>query len=305
MTLQDYEVLPEQNRVRLDKLLTEINPTYSRTQVQAWIDQEKVTVNGEVVKANYKCLTNDQIKWSIPEVEAMNIERENIPLDIVYEDQDILVVNKPRGMVVHPSAGHQSGTLVNALLFHCNHLSELNGKERPGIVHRIDKDTSGLLVVAKHEQAHIHLAEQLASQKVERRYEAVVHEVIEHEHGLVDAPIGRDPKDRQKMAVVDQGKPAVTHFHVLQRYKKYTHIACQLETGRTHQIRVHMKYIGYPLVGDPKYGRRKTLVINGQALHANALGFTHPVTNKWMHFDVKAPAAFQKLFDQMEKPIDR
>jgi len=301
MSLQDYEVLPEKNRIRLDKLLAEINPTYSRTQVQGWIDQGLVTVNGEVVKANYKCLTNDRIKWTIPKIEVMKIEKENIPLDIVHEDDDLLIVNKPRGMVVHPSAGHQHGTLVNALLYHCDQLSELNGKERPGIVHRIDKDTSGLLVVAKHEQAHIHLAEQLAAQKVERRYEAVVHEVIEHEHGLVDAPIGRDPKDRQKMAVVDQGKPAVTHFHVLHRYKKHTHIACQLETGRTHQIRVHMKYIGHPLAGDPKYGRRKTLDINGQALHANGLEFTHPVTNEWMQFEAEAPAAFQRLFDQLEK----
>lgn len=301
MTSHDYEVLPEQDRIRIDKLLAEVNPTYSRTQMKSWIEQSLVTVNDEVVKANYKCFTGDQIKWTIPEVQPVVIEKENIPLDIIYEDQDVLVVNKRRGMVVHPSAGHTKGTLVNALLYHCDHLSEMNGIERAGIVHRIDKDTSGLLVVVKNEQAHIHLAEQLVAKKVERRYEAIVHGVIEHEQGLVDAPIGRDPKDRQRMGIVDQGKPAVTHFHVLRRYQKYTHVACQLETGRTHQIRVHMKYIGYPIVGDPKYGQRKTLDINGQALHAKGLGFTHPTTNEWMQFEVEAPTPFQEILLQIEK----
>ncbi|MGY0692316.1 RluA family pseudouridine synthase [Virgibacillus sp. FSP13] len=301
MMKQQYEVKAEQNKIRIDKLLAEINPDNSRSQVQTWINQDMVTVNDKIVKANFKCQPGDVVKWSIPETAPLSIKPEDIPLDIVYEDHDVIVVNKPRGMVVHPSAGHASGTLVNALLHQCSDLSGINGVERPGIVHRIDKDTSGLLVVAKNDLAHASLAEQLQAKDVERKYEAIVHGVIEHENGLIDAPIGRDPKDRQKMGIVEEGKPAVTHFKVLNRYQHFTHVECQLETGRTHQIRVHMKYIGYPLVGDPKYGPRKTLNIDGQALHAKILGFTHPRTKEWLYFQVNAPKVFQDLLTQIEK----
>ncbi|WP_029270622.1 RluA family pseudouridine synthase [Virgibacillus alimentarius] len=301
MTQQNYKVLPEQHHMRIDKLLAVINPEYSRSQIQSWISQKFVTVNEKVVKPNYKCAEGDKLKWKVPEKESFSVEGEDISLSILFEDEDLLVVNKPAGMVVHPSLGHQRGTLVNALLFHCDHLSELNGIERAGIVHRIDKDTSGLLIVAKNEATHIHLAEQLVAKKVERIYEAIVHGVIDHENGLVDAPIGRDPKDRQKMGIVDQGKPAITHFHVLKRFKNFTHIKCQLETGRTHQIRVHMKYIGHPLAGDPKYGPRKTFDIGGQALHARSIGFTHPTTKEWMHFKAEAPSKFKELLTQLEK----
>src|SRR5690606_11564893 len=285
MSLQ-HVVTEKENKLRIDKLLADINPEQSRSQVQGWITKGLVKVNNEIIKANYKCQVGDIITWNTPEIETLDIEPENIPLDIVYEDQDLLVVNKPKGMVVHPSAGHQSGTLVNALLYHCNDLSGINGVERPGIVHRIDKDTSGLLVVAKSDKAHISLAEQLANKDVERKYEAVVHGEINHDTGMIDAPIGRDPNDRQRMSVVDNGKHAVTHFQVLQRFNDFTHVECQLETGRTHQIRVHMRYIGFPLVGDPKYGPRKTMDTNGQVLHAKVLGFRHPITDEWLRFEV-------------------
>lgn len=301
MTSQQHVVTETENKIRIDKLLSNVVTNTSRSQVQSWITSEHVLVNGEIVKANYKCQTGDEISWTIPESKPLNIEPENISLSIVYEDSDLLVVNKPKGMVVHPSAGHQNGTLVNALLYHCEDLSGINGVERPGIVHRIDKDTSGLLVVAKNDQAHTSLSEQLAAKDIERKYEAIVHGVIEHETGLIDAPIGRDTNVRQKMGIVDNGKPAVTHFRVIQRYNDFTHVECELETGRTHQIRVHMKYIGFPLVGDPKYGRRKTLEVNGQVLHAKSLGFTHPTTNEWLYFEEKPPAYFHELLAQIEK----
>jgi 23S rRNA pseudouridine1911/1915/1917 synthase len=296
-----HTVTDTENKMRIDKLMAEINPEQSRSQVQGWITKGTVLVNDEIVKANYKCQTGDVITWEIPEIEPLQIEPENIPISILYEDKDLLVVNKSKGMVVHPSAGHQSGTLVNALLYHCHDLSGINGVERPGIVHRIDKDTSGLLVVAKNDKAHSNLAEQLANKDVERKYVAIVHGEINHDSGMVDAPIGRDPNDRQRMAVVENGKHAVTHFHVLERFKEYTYVECRLETGRTHQIRVHMRYIGFPLVGDPKYGPRKTFDIGGQALHAKVLGFTHPTTGEWLHFEVDAPAYFQELLGKLEK----
>ncbi len=300
MTLNQHTVLETENKIRIDKLLSNL-VSESRSQVQSWITNEHVLVNGETIKPNYKCQTADEISWQIPEPEPLNIEPENIPLQVVYEDSDLLVVNKPKGMVVHPSAGHQNGTLVNALLYHCNDLSGINGVERPGIVHRIDKDTSGLLVVAKTDLAHTNLSDQMATKNIERKYEAVVHGVIEHETGLIDAPIGRDKNDRQKMGIVDDGKPAVTHFRVIRRYENFTYVECQLETGRTHQIRAHMKYIDFPIVGDPKYGRRKTLETNGQVLHAKSLGFNHPRTNEWLFFEKESPAYFKELLLQIEK----
>lgn len=296
-----HTVTSEQNKMRIDKLLTALNEERSRSQIQLWISDGYVTVNGNPVKANYKCESGDEIEWRIPEVKKMEIEPEEIPLDIVYEDDDLLVVNKPRGMVVHPSAGHHSGTLVNALLHHCDDLSGINGVERPGIVHRIDKDTSGLLIVAKNDQAHLSLSEQLSKREVDRIYIALVHGAIPHGTGMVDAPIGRDPKNRQRMAVVDDGKHAITHFRVMKRFPDYSFIECKLETGRTHQIRVHMNYIGYPLVGDPLYGPRKTLDLNGQALHAKEVGFTHPTTGKWMHFSTDIPEYFSEALKIIEK----
>lgn len=301
MTREQHMVTAEQNKIRIDKLLADLLPDVSRSRIRSWIDQELVLVNGKVAKANYKCWSGDTIEWMIPDIQPLSLEAENIPLDILYEDCDLLVVNKPKGMVVHPSAGHKSGTLVNALLFHCDDLSGINGVERPGIVHRIDKDTSGLLVVAKKDAAHASLADQLAKKDVERKYEAIVHGVISHETGVIDAPIGRDPNNRQRMAVVEGGKKAVTHFSVMTRFKNFTHVACRLETGRTHQIRVHMKYIGHPLVGDSKYGPSKTMSAGGQALHAKTLCFTHPSTNEWLQFEADVPKEFADLLERIEK----
>jgi 23S rRNA pseudouridine1911/1915/1917 synthase len=296
-----HTVTPEQDNERIDKLLVELNPDRSRSQVQTWIKENYVSVNGEEIKPNYKCKVDDEIKWSIPEVKPLELEPENIPLDILYEDRDLLVVNKPKGMVVHPSAGHGTGTLVHALLYHCEDLSGINGVERPGIVHRLDKDTSGLLLVAKHDQAHQHLSDQFAEKKVERKYVALVHGEIPHETGIIDAPIARDPKHRQRMAVVDSGKNAVTNFRVLKTFPDYSYIECSLETGRTHQIRVHMKYIEYPIVGDPLYGPRKTLDVNGQALHAKKLGCIHPRTKEWIEFESDLPEYFSDVLERIEK----
>ncbi|WP_164215393.1 RluA family pseudouridine synthase [Virgibacillus sp. YIM 98842] len=301
MSVFHHKVTKELENIRLDKLLADINEGYSRSQVQDWIAKGIVTVNSVTVKANYKCQPDDLIEWRIPEIQPVKIEPENMELSIVFEDNDLLVVNKEKGMVVHPSAGHESGTLVNVLLYHVDQLSTLNGVERPGIVHRLDKDTSGLLVIAKNNNTHQDLADQLAERKIIRKYEAIVHGRIPHEKGVIDAPIGRDPKDRQKMAVTDNGKPAVTHFRVIQSYPGYTHAECQLETGRTHQIRVHMKYIGYPVVGDPKYGPRKTMDAGGQVLHAKTIGFTHPKTKKWMEFTEAAPDTFYDILAYIHK----
>lgn len=301
MTLQQFDVTDKQNNIRIDKLLTGLHKEYSRSQVQTWIKQELVQVNGSIVKANYKCQSGDRIEWDTPERKKFEVIPENIPLDIVYEDSDMLVVNKSKGMVVHPAVGHATGTLVNALLYHFPELPRNNEVERAGIVHRIDKDTSGLLMVAKTDLAYSSLTEQLLEKDVERKYDALVHGVIDHENGLIDAPIGRDPNNRQKMGIVEQGKSAITRFNVLARYHRFTRVECQLETGRTHQIRVHMKYIGYPLVGDPKYGSRKTLDTGGQMLHAKSLGFHHPRTKKWLRFEAEIPAIFHQSLQQIEK----
>ncbi|KGX88520.1 RluA family pseudouridine synthase [Pontibacillus litoralis] len=301
MNEQQYNITQEEQGTRLDKWLTGHLEETSRSQVQSWITDGHVLVNGQSVKSNYKCQLGDDIEWSIPEPEPLEIQPENIPLDIVYEDEDVIVVNKPKGMVVHPSAGHESGTLVHALLYHCTDLSGINGVMRPGIVHRIDKDTSGLLMVAKNDKAHASLAEQLVNKTVDRKYIAIVHGEISHEYGTIEAPIGRDLKDRQKMAVVEGGKEATTHFRVLHVYKQFSFVECVLETGRTHQIRVHMKYIDHPLAGDPKYGPRRTLDLNGQALHAGHIAFTHPTTNERLSFDREAPESFQLALQQLEK----
>ena len=245
-------VAEEQKSERIDKFVAEVNSEWSRSQVQQWIKDAVVTVNGKSVKGNYKVKGNDEITVTIPEPEELDIQPEDMNLEIYYEDADVLVVNKPRGMVVHPAPGHTKGTLVNGLMHHCTDLSGINGVMRPGIVHRIDKDTSGLLMVAKNDMAHESLVNQLVAKTVTRRYKAIVHGVIPHDKGIIDAPIGRDKKERQSMTVDENGKNAVTHFQVLERFKDFTLVECRLETGRTHQIRVHMKYIGYPLAGDPK-----------------------------------------------------
>lgn len=297
----EYIINEEVAGERLDKAVSLLNEELSRSQAQQMIKDGHILVNGQGTKTNYKCSANDRIEVSFPEPEELDVLPEEMDLDIYYEDGDVLVVNKPKGMVVHPAPGHASGTLVNGLMAHCKDLSGINGVLRPGIVHRIDKDTSGLLMVAKNDMAHESLVNQLVEKTVTRKYQAIVHGTIPHDYGTVDAPLGRDPKDRQSMTVVDGGKNAVTHFHVIHRYKDFTHVECQLETGRTHQIRVHMKYIGYPLAGDPKYGPRKTLEIGGQALHAGVLGFVHPRTGEYMEFEAPLPAYFSELLEKLGK----
>ncbi|MGV2619970.1 RluA family pseudouridine synthase [Halobacillus sp. ACCC02827] len=297
---EQYIVTENDQSSRIDKLLAELIEDASRSQIQGWLKDGVVKVDDQPVKSNYKVQEGNVITWYIPEPEPMDILPEDIPLDVVYEDEDVIVVNKPSGMVIHPSAGHYSGTLVNALLHHCDDLSGINGVERPGIVHRIDKDTSGLLMVAKNDVAHQSLARQLSEKSVERKYVAIVHGDITHEYGTIDAPIGRDTRDRQRMAVVDNGRDAVTHFRVLQHFEDYTLVECRLETGRTHQIRVHMRYISHPLAGDPKYGPRKTLDLDGQALHAKLLGFEHPRTGEWKQFEVEPPEEFKEALRYLE-----
>ncbi|KXG10478.1 RluA family pseudouridine synthase [Anoxybacillus rupiensis] len=299
MDVIQFQIEEAYDRERIDKVIAALNGEWSRSQVQQWIKDGLVTVNGTEIKANYKCSVGDEVAVELPEPEPLDVEPEEMSLDIYYEDADVLVVNKPRGMVVHPAPGHMRGTLVNGLLAHCKDLSGINGILRPGIVHRIDKDTSGLLMVAKNDMAHEALVNQLVHKTVTRKYKAIVHGVIPHDYGTVDAPIGRDQHDRQSMAVVENGKEAVTHFRVLERFSNFTFIECQLETGRTHQIRVHMKYIGYPLAGDPKYGPKKTLPINGQALHAGVLGFTHPRTGEYLEFEAPLPHEFVEVLDML------
>ncbi|HZH60570.1 MAG TPA: RluA family pseudouridine synthase [Metabacillus sp.] len=301
MNIVELQVNEEHKNERIDKFLSSVNEEWSRTQVQIWIKDGLVKVNDRLIKTNYKCQVDDKIIVEIPEPEALDVIAEEMNLDIYYEDQDVLVVNKPKGMVVHPAPGHMSGTLVNGLMAHCKDLSGINGVLRPGIVHRIDKDTSGLLMVAKNDMAHESLVQQLVDKTVTRRYKALVHGVIQHDHGTINAPIGRDKVDRQSMTVTNvSSKEAVTHFRVLERFDQYTFVECQLETGRTHQIRVHMKYIGYPLVGDPKYGPKKTLQINGQALHAGILGFEHPRTKEYLEFEAPLPVEFVSVLKQIK-----
>lgn len=290
-------VQSEQVKERIDKFLkTSLGEDISRSQIQLWIENGNVTVNGDLVKANYKVDTDDSITLVLPPPENVEIIPEDIPLDVYYEDSDVIVVNKARGMVVHPAPGHGSGTLVNALLYHCKDLSGINGELRPGIVHRIDKDTSGLIMAAKNDKAHASLAAQLKDHSVTRKYYALVHGNVSHDQGTVDAPIGRDIHDRKMYTVTERNsKHAVTHFHVVERFGDYTLLELKLETGRTHQIRVHMKFIGHPLVGDPLYGRSKGIKMDGQALHAAVLGFVHPIKGEYMEFEAPIPSDMEEL----------
>ncbi|WOV85215.1 RluA family pseudouridine synthase [Sporosarcina jeotgali] len=285
---------------RIDKALATANPDWSRTLIQQWVKDGIVLVNGGTVKPNYKVKSGDALTVDEPAPEELNIPAEDLNLEIVYEDSDVLVVNKRSGMVVHPAPGHTTGTLVNGLMHHCTDLSGINGIMRPGIVHRIDKDTSGLLMVAKNDKAHTSLFNQLVEKSVTRVYTALVHGHIPHDNGTIDAPIGRNQKDRQSMSVENTGKHAVTHFKVLERFGDFTLVECRLETGRTHQIRVHMKYIGHPLAGDPKYGPKKTIDFDGQVLHAGTLGFVHPVTEEYMEFKAPLPEDFEQLLNEMK-----
>lgn len=299
-----YTISEAQKGERIDKALAMLEADWSRSQIQIWLKDGGVLVNGETVKTNYKVRPDDVIHVTVPDAEPLDIEAEDLNLEIVYEDADVLVVNKPRGMVVHPAPGHTSGTLVNGLMHQVKDLSGINGIMRPGIVHRIDKDTSGLLMVAKNDKAHVSLVDQLVKKTVTRKYIALVHGHIPHDKGTIDAPIGRDARDRQSMTVVDSGKHAVTHFRVLERFGNFTLIECRLETGRTHQIRVHMKYIGYPLAGDPKYGPKKTIEFDGQALHAAVIGFIHPRTEEYMEYEAPLPQVFTDLIEEMKDTVD-
>lgn len=304
--IKEYIVIDEFVGIRLDVFLAAQDESISRASIQKMIAEELITVNNIVKRANYKLKLNDQIKMTINPPQEIEVVAENIPLDILYEDSDIIVINKARGMVVHPAAGVYTGTLVNALLYHCHdELSGINGKIRPGIVHRLDKDTSGVMVVAKNDFAHNDLALQIGSKSAIKEYVALVHGNITEEKGIINASIGRHPIDRKKMAVVTTGgKTATTVFNVLERYKNYTYVQCRLLTGRTHQIRVHMAYIGHPLVGDPKYCNSKNKFnINGQALHSQNLTIIHPRTKEKMTFTAPLPVDMQNLLKYFRQTI--
>jgi len=289
---------------RVDTFVSGEIDDVSRNSVQRLIDEALVLVNEKLVKPNYRLKKGDMIDVTIPDPKEIEIPPENIPLDILYEDDELIVINKPKGMVVHPAPGHYTGTLVNALMFHCkDSLSGINDVLRPGIVHRIDKDTSGVIVAAKTNHAHQNLALQLAEHSITRRYNAIVFNKVKEEEGTVDKPIGRHPVERKKMAVTEKnGKRAVTHYKVLERLGKFTYIEARLETGRTHQIRVHMAYIGHPLLGDMVYGPSKQpFDTDGQVLHARVLGFIHPVTREYMEFSAELPEYFEKLLKKVSK----
>lgn len=296
--IKNLEVPETQSGIRIDKYLAEACPELSRSFLQKLLKSELVSVNERAVKSSYKLSAGEQIAFDIPEPEEAQIPAEDIPLDILYEDTDLIVVNKPKGMVVHPAAGHYTGTLVNALMYHCgDSLSGINGIMRPGIVHRIDMDTTGVLVVCKNDTAHNALAGQLKEHSITRKYFAIVHGIVKNDSGTVDAPIGRHPVDRKKMSILKSGgKEAVTHYQVLERFDRFTYIECQLETGRTHQIRVHMSWLGYPLLGDTVYGPSKSPYrLQGQTLHAGVLGFIHPRTGVYMEFSAELPEYFTEL----------
>lgn len=287
---------------RIDLFLTERVEGQSRSYLQKLVKEGGATVNGAVVKSNYKVKAGDRVLMEVPEPVELAVTARPMELDILYEDQDVILINKPKGMVVHPAAGHDDDTLVNGLLYHCQgNLSGINGVLRPGIVHRIDKDTTGVLVVCKNDMAHNSLAEQLKVHSITRYYRAIVHGVVREDEGTVEAPIGRNEKDRLKMAVNEKnGKPAVTHYRVLERFRNYTYIECRLETGRTHQIRVHMASLGHPLLGDALYGpARCPYQLEGQTLHAMVLGFLHPRTGEYMEFTAPLPRYFEELLQKL------
>lgn len=287
--------------IRLDKALTQILNGKSRGYALKCIEEGKALVNEKREKPSYSLKLGDEISYEYLEEQTLNMDAKNLNLEIVYEDEDVAVVNKPKGMVVHPGAGNQEATLVHGLLYELDDLATINGVVRPGIVHRIDKDTTGLLMIAKNDMAALGLAEQLKNHSCKRRYQALVYGSFVESKGKINAPISRDPEDRKKMAVSKTGKQAITHFTVLKRFKEFTLIECELETGRTHQIRVHMSYIGHPIVGDKIYGRRKVIGDQGQFLHAKLIGFEHPRTHKWMEFDSELPPYFTDYLNTLEE----
>lgn len=288
--------------LRVDKYIAANYDEVSRSELKYYFDEEKILVNGKLAKPSLKVFNGDIINILERDDQIIDLEKEDLNLEVIYEDDDVIVVNKPTGMVVHPAPGHHHGTLVNGLLYHCNTLSNVGGDSRAGIVHRIDKDTSGLLVACKNNKAHRNLAEQFKNKETTtRKYLAIVNGNIGHNLGKINAPIGRDPGNRQKMAVVEGGKESVTHFKVLERFKDHTLIECTLETGRTHQIRVHMSYIKFPVLNDPLYGVKKQTTEFGQYLHAKTLGFVHPTTGKYMEFDSELPTEFQEMLETLRK----
>ncbi len=295
-----FEITPEMEDERIDKCISTFIDSLSRSYIQKIIKDGNVYVNEKPVKANYKAKVEDSVRFILPDNVEPDIPPQDIPLDIIYEDKDILIVNKPKNMVVHPAPGHYEGTLVNAVMFHCKEdLSGINGVMRPGIVHRIDKDTTGSLIICKNDEAHNSIAEQLKIHSITRKYRAIVFGNVKTDEGTINAPIGRHPNDRKKMAINERnGKPAVTHYKVLERFEKYTYIECQLETGRTHQIRVHMSSIGHPLIGDSVYTNQKApFHLDGQTLHAMIIGFEHPSIGEYMEFEAPLPDYFEKLLN--------
>lgn len=303
METRRFEIESKDAKSRVDKFLSQALD-YSRKRVKDLLDEDLVWVNDVNVKPSYSLEAGDEVVVSLKDDEVLDVLPEKMDLDIVYEDEDVIVINKPKGMVVHPAPGHNSGTLVNGLMDHCKDLSGINGVMRPGIVHRIDKDTSGLLVVAKNDQAHESLSKQLQDKTCHREYLALVHHPFSHTKGTVNAPIGRDEKDRQKMAVTAKNsKEAITHFIVEKNYADYALLRCRLETGRTHQIRVHMQYIKHPIVGDPKYGYKKTPNTNGQLLHACKLEFVHPRTHELMSFSIDLEPTFKEILDRLDQEL--
>jgi len=300
---KNYKLVIDDEKGRLDKVIAEKITDLSRTKIKELVNDKNILVNNKAEKVSYKVQSGDVIDVTIPPVKPLSLEAENLHLDIVYEDSDVIVVNKPQGMVVHPSAGHPYHTLVNGLLYHTRDLADSPEGFRPGIVHRIDKDTSGLLMIAKNDKARESLEKQLAEKINKREYLAIVHGNFEVKNGVINAPIGRNPNNRKKMAVNPKGKAAVTHFTVLEQFKNYSLVKCVLETGRTHQIRVHMKYIGHPLAGDPLYGPKKTLSGHGQFLHAKTLGFYQPSTNEWLEFSAPLPTIFEKQLENLRQEM--
>lgn len=300
----NLKIREENSEKRIDRFLSENFSEYSRSFFQKLIKENRVLVNQAEIKSNYKLNKNDMVEITIPDPEVLDVEPENIPLDILYEDEDVIVVNKPKGMVVHPSAGHYTNTLVNALLYHCkDQLSGINGMMRPGIVHRIDQNTTGSLVVCKNDFSHNYLAEQLKEHSITRKYRAIVHGILKEDEGMIDQPIGRHPIDRKKMAINHKnGKHAVTHYRVLERFQNFTYIECQLETGRTHQIRVHMSSIHHPILGDDVYGPSKCPYhLQGQTLHAMVIGFVHPRTGKYLEITAPLPVYFEELLCKLRR----